>query len=155
MFFRRDTQALLAVLTPFRTAKINFRIDDDMPALAAFELWLVLEKLDGMTAASASNLKNIFRLPKPLILSGTLNHHQDSTLFIFVLDVCAPFPLFILTDLRVYERIIVSSILNLFPALTECGTLAGIMIIWPCDTSFCSPAIVIQAFPSRICTTAS
>ena len=74
LLLSRGTRTLPGVLAPIHTARINLGIGHHLPALAAFELRLILEKLDRITTAGTSHLEYIFRLPKPLILSGTSDH---------------------------------------------------------------------------------
>ena len=68
------SEALLAVWTPLGTAKINPWIIDQLAAVATFELWFVLEKFHRTAATRTLHLKNVFRFPESLILSGAFDH---------------------------------------------------------------------------------
>ena len=72
--FSKGARTLLSVLAPFRTTYVNLRISDHLSALRAFELWVIPEKLYGITASVTLHLENIFRLPESLVLSGTSDH---------------------------------------------------------------------------------
>jgi hypothetical protein len=72
--FFYNAQALFGILAPLGTAKVYPRINHNLPAVAAFQFRLILEKLHRLITAGTVYIENIFRLPKPLILSGTFDH---------------------------------------------------------------------------------
>jgi len=74
VYISRDPCAVSSILTPLCTADIYLGIGHYIAAVAAFQAWLVLEKLNNLVTAGASCLKNIFRLPESVVLSGTLYH---------------------------------------------------------------------------------
>jgi hypothetical protein len=61
-------------LAPFCAAEVELRINYHLAALATLQFWFVFEKLDGGVTAGAFYLKNIFGLPKSLVLSGASDH---------------------------------------------------------------------------------
>jgi len=75
-----DPEALLGILAPFGAAQIYLGIGYHCTALTAFQLWLVLEELDGMAAAGAGNFEYIVGLPISLVLSGASYHGSLSAL---------------------------------------------------------------------------
>jgi hypothetical protein len=71
VYVSKDPCAVVGILAPFRTAGVYLRIGHYIAAVAAFQAWLILEKLNNLATAGAPCLKNIFRFPESLVLPGT------------------------------------------------------------------------------------
>jgi len=75
--FLHNIHALLCIFAPLGTAKIYLWIKYEPPALSALKFRFILEKLYNRSAAGTFHFKNIFRLPKSLVLSGTPEHNTS------------------------------------------------------------------------------
>jgi len=60
-------------MTPFGTARIDFRVGDLNSTGFIPSADIVLEKIDLLSTLRAGNIKNILRFPIPQVLSRTLH----------------------------------------------------------------------------------
>jgi hypothetical protein len=74
VLYSRIAQTLLGIQAPLSAAEVYLGISYHLSAFAAFYLRLILEELDSFCAAGTFHFKNIFRLPKPLVLPWAFEH---------------------------------------------------------------------------------
>jgi hypothetical protein len=72
----RNAQAFFGIFAPLGATNIQLGICDHLFAAGTFHLRIIFPELYRGGTVGATNLKNIFRFPESLVLTGTLSHNS-------------------------------------------------------------------------------